>query len=126
MSSDGDQVLSVTRILSLHPVGVLLNFARIMFPDADSGPEHSSDRDVRREAVATSREQLLAALGIRTSQASLRAASIKRALLANSPSVRAAQTRAKNVLREFSGYSGIKRELRTLQRAIDELSKTRN
>lgn len=124
MSSDGDQVLSVTRILSNHPLELLLNFARDMFRNEVSGLEHPSDRNTRSDAMGTSREQLLDALGIRTSQASLRVASITKALLTNFPNARVARARAEKILRDFSGHSGIKPELRTLQRAIDELPKT--
>lgn len=123
ISSDGDQVLSVTRLLSNHPLKVLLNFARDFSRNEVPRLEHLSDRNIRSNSGATSREQLLNALGIRTNQASLRVASITKALLEHSPNARVARARAEKVFRDFSGYSGIKRELRTLQRAIDELPK---
>ena len=123
MSSDGDQVLSVTRLLTNHPLEGLLNHARDMFRNEVPRLEHLAGRDAISDAAGTTREQLLDALGIRASQASLRVASITKALLAHSPNVRVARARAEKILRDFSDYAGIKRELHTLQRAIDEFPK---
>jgi hypothetical protein len=124
MSSDGDQVLSVARLLKNHPLGILLNETRRLFGRNEvQRLEQASPRAARRDAAGTPREELLSALGIRTTQSALRVASITKALLAQSPNAKAARARGEKLSRDFADHPDIKRELQTLQRAINELPK---
>ena len=122
MSSEGEQVLSVTRILGNHPLSVILNGARDLSSRfAPPILEDASPPPLARGDGRTPREELLGALGLRPDRSSLRVASIINALMRNAPNARVARARAEKIHDEFLTRPGIRRELDTLQRAINEL-----
>lgn len=123
MSSEGEQVLSVTRVMSNHPLGMVLNGARDLFGRLDDPSTEETSARTTQDAGRSPRQELLAALGLRTNQSSLRAASIINALLKNAPNAKGARVRAEKIHREFSDSPGLRRELNTLLRAINELPK---
>lgn len=114
-AAEGDQVLSVTQLLATHPIRELIKTVRDQHPRPKSV---GSSVQIQEKA---SKSELLEALGLRSNMTQLRVATIAKALLRLEPSADLAKKRGRALLRKFSQASNLRREVRTLERAIQSL-----
>lgn len=116
-AAEGDQVLSVTKLLATHPLRDLIKQTRDQHPRPDA-VGHSV-----RILEKSARARLLDALGLPPDTAQLRAASITNALRRLEPDIDKAQKHGKTLLNRFLAEPSLSKEIRTLERAVNDLSK---
>lgn len=112
MAPEGDQVISVTKLLATHPLRELIKHLRDQLPKREPEAQTAGSRE------ANARSTLLEELGLRKDMAQLREITIVNALRRMHPDADSARKHGRSLLRRFSDMPGIQRELRTLERAI--------
>ena len=115
VSEEGDQVLSVTRLLADHPLRTLIMDVRKTLPTGLAEPKAA------RLHEANARTALLEALRLRPDMAQLRESTIVNALIRQMPDPEGAKRLGRTLLKRFAGAPGLQRELRTLERALARL-----